>query len=57
MQDILRDTEDHDLGHAVSHFFNCFLGKVQAVSPKGSANSSQSKIHKKVYSSVNRFCA
>ncbi|PIN12699.1 hypothetical protein CDL12_14684 [Handroanthus impetiginosus] len=48
---ILRDTEDHDLGHALSHFFNCFLGKVQAVSAKGVPNSPQSKTHKKVHAS------
>nr|QKE11183.1 tetratricopeptide repeat (TPR)-like superfamily protein 1 [Erythranthe lewisii] len=50
VKDILRDTEDHDLGHAISHFFNCFLGKVQIVSPKGAANNSQSKTQKKVAS-------
>ncbi|KAL8062101.1 hypothetical protein ABFX02_02G124300 [Erythranthe guttata] len=50
VKDILRDTEDHDLGHAISHFFNCFLGKVQTVSPKGAANNSQSKTQKKVHS-------
>lgn len=49
MQDALRDTEDHDLGHAMSHFFNCFIGKVQAVSAKGVANSTHSKNQKKVY--------
>lgn len=48
MQDILRDTEDHDLAHAISHFFNCFLGEVQAVSAKGVVNSSHSKLQKKV---------
>ncbi|KAI3444967.1 hypothetical protein Pfo_001632 [Paulownia fortunei] len=47
-KDMLRDTEDHDLGHVISHFFNCFLGKVQAVSAKGVANSSQSKTQKKL---------
>ncbi|KAL7158174.1 hypothetical protein ABFS83_02G124500 [Erythranthe nasuta] len=50
VKDILRDTEDHDLGHAISHFFNCFLGKVQTVSPKSAANNSQSKTQKKVHS-------
>lgn len=48
MQEILRDAEDHDLAHAISHFLNCFLGKVQAT--KGVANSSHSKSQKKVYS-------
>ncbi|KAL0429300.1 UNVERIFIED_CONTAM: Clustered mitochondria protein [Sesamum radiatum] len=47
IKDILRDTEDHDLGLALSHFFNCFVGKVQAVSAKGVANNSHSKTQKK----------
>ncbi|KAL0379910.1 UNVERIFIED_CONTAM: Clustered mitochondria protein [Sesamum angustifolium] len=46
-KDILRDTEDHDLGLALSHFFNCFVGKVQAVSAKGVAINSHSKTQKK----------
>ncbi|XP_011087269.1 clustered mitochondria protein [Sesamum indicum] len=50
IKDILRDTEDHDLGLALSHFFNCFVGKVQAVSVKGVANNSHSKTQKKVHS-------
>ncbi|PIN14395.1 putative protein CLU1/cluA/TIF31 [Handroanthus impetiginosus] len=49
-KDILRDTEDHDLALAISHFFNCFLGKVQAVSAKGVVNSTLSKNQKKVHS-------
>lgn len=47
IKDALRDTEDHDLGHAMAHFFNCFIGKVQAVSAKGVANSTHSKNQKK----------
>ncbi|KAL8500745.1 hypothetical protein ACS0TY_020362 [Phlomoides rotata] len=50
VKEILRDAEDHDLAHAISHFFNCFLGKVQAAFTKGVANSSQSKTQKKVHS-------
>ncbi|KAI3448924.1 hypothetical protein Pfo_005589 [Paulownia fortunei] len=50
VKDAIRDTEDHDLGHAISHFFNCFLGKVQAVSAKGVGNSTQSKNQKKGHS-------
>ncbi|KAL3815048.1 hypothetical protein ACJIZ3_016316 [Penstemon smallii] len=50
IKDILRDTEDHDLGHAISHFFNCFLGKNHAVSAKGLANSTHSKNQKKIHS-------
>ncbi|KAJ8748741.1 hypothetical protein K2173_011293 [Erythroxylum novogranatense] len=34
LKDVLRDTEDHDLGPAVSHFFNCFFGSCQPVGPK-----------------------
>ncbi|KAH6812998.1 tetratricopeptide repeat protein [Perilla frutescens var. frutescens] len=47
IKDALRDTEDHDIGQAISHFFNCFVGKVQAVSAKGAANSTHTKNHKK----------
>ncbi|GFP98186.1 clustered mitochondria protein [Phtheirospermum japonicum] len=50
VKDILRDTEDHDLGNAISHFFNCLVGKVQPVSAKGVANNSPSKAQKKVNS-------
>ncbi|KAL3832912.1 hypothetical protein ACJIZ3_007648 [Penstemon smallii] len=50
VKDILRDTEDHDIGHAISHFLNCLLGKVNVVSAKGHTNSSQSKNLKKVHS-------
>ncbi|GER39391.1 clustered mitochondria protein homolog [Striga asiatica] len=50
MQDILRDTEDHDLVFAISHFFNCFVGKFQAVSGTGITNSSPSKSQKKTHS-------
>lgn len=50
MQDALRDTEDHDIGSAISHFFNCFVGKVQSASAKGAANNTQSKNQKKVRS-------
>ncbi|CAA0827130.1 Clustered mitochondria protein [Striga hermonthica] len=50
VKDILRDTEDHDLVFAISHFFNCFVGKVQAVSGTGITNSSPSKSPKKAHS-------
>ncbi|CAA0808886.1 Clustered mitochondria protein [Striga hermonthica] len=46
---LLRDTEDYDLGLAISHFFNCFVGKVQSVSGTGIGNSS-SKSQKKDHS-------
>ncbi|KAL1547485.1 clustered mitochondria protein-like [Salvia divinorum] len=47
MKDALRDTEDHDIAHAISHFLNCFAGIVQGVSAKGVANSLHTKNHKK----------
>ncbi|KAL9142343.1 hypothetical protein ABFS82_14G163600 [Erythranthe guttata] len=50
IKDTLRDTEDHDLGNTVSHFFNCLLGKVQGVSAKDVPNSTLSKNPKKGHS-------
>ncbi|XP_059649085.1 clustered mitochondria protein isoform X2 [Cornus florida] len=47
LKDVLRDSEDHDIGPAISHFFNCFFGNCQVVSVKGTANSMHSKTHKK----------
>nr|XP_011462553.1 PREDICTED: clustered mitochondria protein [Fragaria vesca subsp. vesca] len=47
LKDVLRDTEDHDIGPAICHFFNCFFGSNQAVGSKVTANSSQSRIPKK----------
>lgn len=48
LQDIMSDTEDHDLAPAISHFLNCLFGNCQAVAGKGVANTSQSKALKKV---------
>lgn len=48
MQDLLRDTDDNDLGPAISHFFNCFFGSCQAVGTKVSANGLHSRATKKV---------
>jgi len=48
MQDLLRETEDHDLAPAVSHFLNCLFGSCQAPSGKATTNSTQSKTPKKV---------
>jgi hypothetical protein len=48
MQDLLRDTDDNDLGPAISHFFNCFFGTCQAVGIKVSANGPHSRAAKKV---------
>lgn len=47
MQDALRETEDHDLGPAISHFFNCLFGSCQAVSTKGAAGSPHSRTPRK----------
>lgn len=48
MQDVLRDTEDHDLGPAIAHFFNCLFGSCQSVGGKHTANNVQSRTQKKV---------
>ncbi|XP_078166356.1 tetratricopeptide repeat (TPR)-containing protein isoform X2 [Carex rostrata] len=45
VKDLLRATDDHDVGPAVAHFINCLMGDVQPTSVKGS--SVQSKSHKK----------
>ncbi|KAM3686284.1 hypothetical protein ACJW31_11G186900 [Castanea mollissima] len=47
LKDVLRDIEDHDIAPAISHFFNCFFGSIQAVGSKGAANNMQSRTHKK----------
>ncbi|RWR82845.1 clustered mitochondria protein isoform X4 [Cinnamomum micranthum f. kanehirae] len=47
LKDVLRDTQDHDLGPAISHFFNCFLGQIVLVGTKGSANNMQMRDTKK----------
>lgn len=46
LKDILRETEDHDLGSAISHFLNCFFGSCQAVGAK-LTSSIQAKSQKK----------
>lgn len=45
LKDFLRDTEDHDLGPAITHFFNCFFGSCQAIVEV--ANSTNSSTQKK----------
>ncbi|KAL2330845.1 hypothetical protein Fmac_018426 [Flemingia macrophylla] len=47
IKDLLRETEDHDLAPAVSHFLNCLFGSCQAPIGKVTANSTQSKNYKK----------
>lgn len=43
VKDILRQSPDHNIGPAVAHFLNCFIGKVLAASTKGSAAQSKSQ--------------
>ncbi|KAG6494254.1 hypothetical protein ZIOFF_049274 [Zingiber officinale] len=45
--DLLRESEDHDLGLAISHFFNCFIGNVLPVGSKGNLDNVQLKVQKK----------
>ncbi|XP_008231340.1 PREDICTED: clustered mitochondria protein [Prunus mume] len=47
LKDALRETDDHDIGPAISHFFNCFFGSSQAIGSKVAANSVQSRTPKK----------
>ncbi|CAJ2630760.1 unnamed protein product [Trifolium pratense] len=47
IKDLLRDTEDHDLAAAISHFLNCLFGSCQAFGGKLISNLTQSRTHKK----------
>ncbi|XP_042414071.1 clustered mitochondria protein-like [Zingiber officinale] len=47
LKDLLRESEDHDLGLAISHFFNCFIGNVLPVGSKGNLDNVQLKVQKK----------
>jgi hypothetical protein len=47
LQDLLRDTEDHDLAAAMSHFLNCLFGSCQAFGGKLITNLTQSRTPKK----------
>ncbi|KAK7314288.1 hypothetical protein VNO77_39503 [Canavalia gladiata] len=49
INDVLRDTEDHDLASAISHLFNCLFGNCQALNGK-IANGTQSRAPKREYS-------
>ncbi|CAL4885019.1 unnamed protein product [Urochloa decumbens] len=46
IKEILRQSPDHDIGPAIAHFLNCFVGKVSGASTKGSHVSAQSKTQK-----------
>ncbi|KAJ0987073.1 hypothetical protein J5N97_005429 [Dioscorea zingiberensis] len=41
LKDLLMESLDHDIGQAITHFFNCFIGNVL---PRG-ANASATKAH------------
>lgn len=43
LKDILRQCLDHDIGPAIAHFLNCFMGKVLGAYTKGSLSNAQSK--------------
>ncbi|XP_044489464.1 clustered mitochondria protein-like isoform X2 [Mangifera indica] len=47
IKNVLRDVEDHDLGPAIAHFFNCFFGSCQTVGGKVAANGIQFRTQKK----------
>ncbi|XP_020207812.1 clustered mitochondria protein isoform X2 [Cajanus cajan] len=47
INDILRDTDDHDIAPAISHLFNCLFGSCQALGEKVIVNGSQSSSPKK----------
>ncbi|CAI8596196.1 unnamed protein product [Vicia faba] len=47
IKDLLRDTEDHDLAAAISHFLNCLFGSCHAFGGKLITNLTQSKTPKK----------
>ncbi|CAH9122850.1 unnamed protein product [Cuscuta epithymum] len=46
-KDVLRDTEDHDLGSAISHLLNCFFGNIQTTPRKVGTNSLHFRNQKK----------
>ncbi|XP_019186851.1 PREDICTED: clustered mitochondria protein-like isoform X2 [Ipomoea nil] len=54
-KDVMRDSEDHDLANAISHFFNCFFGNIQTTSNKVGTNSVHSRNQKKDHHSSGKF--
>ncbi|XP_019053360.1 PREDICTED: clustered mitochondria protein isoform X2 [Nelumbo nucifera] len=46
-KEILRESQDHDVGPAISHFLNCLFGHSQPLGTKVSANGMQSRTQKK----------
>lgn len=47
LKGVLRETQDHDLGGAIAHFFNCFLGRDAPVGSKIGGASTGDKSRKK----------
>eukprot|EP00252_Welwitschia_mirabilis_P007752 TRINITY_DN19429_c0_g1_i1.p1 TRINITY_DN19429_c0_g1~~TRINITY_DN19429_c0_g1_i1.p1 ORF type:complete len:1424 (-),score=348.01 TRINITY_DN19429_c0_g1_i1:430-4701(-) len=56
LKGVLRETQDHDLGGAISHFFNCFLGRDPPAAPNSKVGSGQAgdKSRKKGKSGVSK---
>ncbi|WOL12357.1 clustered mitochondria protein-like [Canna indica] len=54
LQDFLRETEDHNVGSAITHFLNCFVGNVLPVGSKGSSDNMQKKNQKKAHGQMRR---
>ncbi|RDX77533.1 Clustered mitochondria protein, partial [Mucuna pruriens] len=50
INDVLRDTDNHDLAPAISHLFNCLFGNCQASDEEVIANGTQSSTPKKEHS-------
>ncbi|WVZ73943.1 hypothetical protein U9M48_022192 [Paspalum notatum var. saurae] len=46
IKEILRQSLDHDIGPAIAHFLNCFVGKVLGASTKAAPGNAQSKAQK-----------
>ncbi|KAM7266178.1 hypothetical protein ACFE04_004075 [Oxalis oulophora] len=47
LKDVLRGTEDHDVGSAIAHVLTCLFGSCQAVGIKANSGSPLSRIQKK----------
>ncbi|XP_062222196.1 clustered mitochondria protein-like [Phragmites australis] len=53
IKEILRQSPDHDIGPAIAHFLNCFVGKVLDAPTKGSLDITVSKTQKSHENSQN----
>uniref|UniRef100_A0A1D1Z9L5 Clustered mitochondria protein homolog n=1 Tax=Anthurium amnicola TaxID=1678845 RepID=A0A1D1Z9L5_9ARAE len=47
LKDILRESQDHELGPSITHFLNCFFGAISPAGSKGKASNIQLKTQKK----------